>query len=89
MLAKPKPSFLLASHDPALLSSLEPVLAATGASVEVVLSAEAALTAMTAPHPPSLALLDADLPGMDPRMTIDRLLAAARADVGSAGSRLS
>src|SRR5208283_3822157 len=75
-----KPVYMLASHDPALLASFEPVLVASGAAVQIVLSAEAALAAMAAPQPPALALLDANLPGMESRVTVDRLLAAARAD---------
>lgn len=73
-----KISYLLASPDPALLAALEPLLTAAGAEVEIVLSAEAALAALTKPH--ALALLDAILPGMDPRVNIDRLLAAIRAE---------
>ncbi len=76
MLAHSTPTFLLASAEPALLSAVEPVLAAGGASVEVVLSAEAALPALTGPHAPTLALIDVNLPGME----MGRLLAAARAE---------
>jgi diguanylate cyclase (GGDEF)-like protein len=72
------PVYLLASPDPALLSALEPVLAATGAQVEVVLSLEAALTAIAQPRTPALALLDTALRGMDPRMNLERLLATVR-----------
>jgi len=77
MLANNTPTFLLASPDPALLSEMEPVLVASGARVEVVLSAEAALAAMTAPIPPSLALVDVNLPGMETA----QLLAAVRGEV--------
>ena len=49
-------------------------LAAWGARVEIVLSAEAALAALAAPQPPALALLDVNLPGME----TGQLLAAAR-----------
>ncbi|HEY1159973.1 MAG TPA: diguanylate cyclase [Terracidiphilus sp.] len=80
MLANIRSTFLLVSPDPVFLAAIGPVLLASGVRVEIVLSAEAALTAITAPHPPTLALLDANLPGMDPRMTIDRLLAAIRAE---------
>jgi diguanylate cyclase (GGDEF)-like protein len=76
MLANPAPTFLLASPDPALLAAIEPVLAVGGAHVEVVLSAEAALPALTSAHPPTLALIDVNLPGMP----IGQLLAAARAE---------
>jgi CheY-like chemotaxis protein len=61
MLANNPPTFLLASPEPALLTAVERVLLASGARVEVVLSAEAALASMTAPRPPSLALLDVNL----------------------------
>ncbi len=76
MLAHSTPTFLLASHEPALLAAIEPVLAASGANVEIFLSAEAALPALTLAHPPSLALLDVNLPGM----AMGQLLAAARAE---------
>ena len=58
MLANSTPVYLLASPDPALLADLEPVLAADGARVEIFLSAEAALLALTAAHAPTLALID-------------------------------
>ena len=70
----PTPAFLLASHDPALLAALRPILLAAGGRVEIVLSAEAALPILTGPTPPALAVLDDSLPGMD----LGRLLAAAR-----------
>jgi len=66
-------TFLLASPDPALLAALEPLLLASGARVEIVLTAEAALTSITG-HPPALVLLDTNLPGMDPRMTIGQTI---------------
>ncbi len=72
-------TFLLASHDPALLAAAEPALAASGIRVEIVLSIEAALAAMTAPHSPSLVLLDVILPGMEPGTSVPQLLAAAHA----------
>jgi diguanylate cyclase (GGDEF)-like protein len=87
MLANNPPTFLLASPDPALLTAVERVLLASGARVEVVLSAEAALTSMTAQRPPSLALLDVNLPALEPSVAsgteINHLLAAVRAHVGS------
>jgi diguanylate cyclase (GGDEF)-like protein len=99
MLANNPPTFLLASPEPALLTAVERVLLASGARVEVVLSAEAALASMTAPRPISLALLDINLasqePSMDPGMgpgmepgpepgaEIGHLLAAVRAQVSS------
>ena len=73
------PTFLLASPEPALLTAIEPVLLANGARVEIVLTAEAALAAMTAAEPPSLALLDANLTGME----VNKLLAAVRANVSA------
>jgi two-component system, cell cycle response regulator len=69
---------LLASHEPALLRAMEPVLAQAGASVQVVLSAEAALAAMTAPDAPELALVDADLPGMPMSDLLARVHACGR-----------
>jgi diguanylate cyclase (GGDEF)-like protein len=87
MLANNPPTFLLASPDPVLLTAVERVLLASGARVEVVLSAEAALASMTAQRPPSLALLDVNLPSLEPGMApgaeIGRLLAAVRAKVSS------
>jgi len=77
MLANSNPTFLLASPEPALLAAIEPVLAASGVCVEIVLSAEAALASMIAPDPPTLALLDVNLSGME----MGRLLAAVRAEV--------
>jgi diguanylate cyclase (GGDEF)-like protein len=76
MLANSTPVYLLASAEPALLSAFESVLAADEARVEIFLSAEAALPALTAAHTPTLALIDVNLPGME----IGRLLAAARAE---------
>jgi diguanylate cyclase (GGDEF)-like protein len=76
MLANSTPVYLLASPDPALLADLEPVLAADGARVEIFLTADAALLALTAAHAPALALIDVNLPGM----AIGQLLAAARAE---------
>ncbi len=81
MFANNPPTVLLASPDPALLAAVEPVLRETGARVEIVLSAQAAQNAMTAPNPPGLALLDANLPGME----MEQLLAEARA--GANGRR--
>src|ERR1017187_7003612 len=81
MLAHPTPVFLLASPDPALLAAIEPVLAADGARVEIFLSAEAALAALTAPHAPTLALIDVNLPDINlPGMSMCQLLAATRAE---------
>ena len=84
MLETPFPTFLLASPDPSLLAAFEPVLAASGARVEIVLSAEAALAAFAADRPITLALLDANLlsreQGGDRSMDMGQLLAAACSD---------
>jgi len=76
MLAHSTSVYLLASAEPALLAVIEPVLAAEGARVDIYLSAEAALPALTAVHAPTLALIDVNLPGME----IGQLLAAARGE---------
>ncbi|MGB8261626.1 MAG: diguanylate cyclase [Terracidiphilus sp.] len=81
MLAQNTPVFLLASPDPALLELAEPVLGAAGARVEVAMTADLAMAALTAAHQPTLAVLDERLPGR----SIDRLLEAARAE--NAGRR--
>jgi diguanylate cyclase (GGDEF)-like protein len=73
------PNILLASPEPALLAAIEPVLHRAGARVEIVLSANAALAAMTAPIPPDLALLDVNLSGLAPENSIAQLLVSARA----------
>ena len=67
---------LLASPDPALLAAWEPVFSLSGARVEIVLTAEAARSALAAAHSPSLALLDLKLPGIE----MGQLLAAVRAE---------
>ena len=69
---------LLASHDSALLSAFEPLLRNRCAEMQIALSAEAALAAMTDVPAPDLALLDVNLPGM----ATSQLLAPARADGG-------
>ena len=75
MIAKTTPTFLLASGDALLLQEAEPALLACGARVTVVLSAEAALAAMSSSdHQPTLALIDVRLPGMP----TDQLLAAVQ-----------
>jgi diguanylate cyclase (GGDEF)-like protein len=79
MLANNPPVYLLASNDPALLAKIERTLLASGARVEIVRFAEAALASMSAPRPPSLALLDVNLPGMD----TGQLLASVRAQLSS------
>jgi len=77
MPSTPQITYLLASHEPALLVAVEPVLLASCTRVQIVLSAEAALAAMTAPESPCLALIDARLPGLE----LGRLLAAVRSAV--------
>ena len=81
------PTFLLASPDPAILADLEPVLLASGARVEIVLTLEAAMESIAANPGLTLALLDTNLTGLDARMTLERVLAAARS--GENASRLS
>lgn len=68
-------TFLLVSPSVAHIAAIEPALLASGGQVKVEFSAEAALEAMLGPTAPSLALLDAELPGME----LARLLAAVRA----------
>ncbi len=75
MLGNKPLTFLLASPEPALLAAAEPALLGCGVRVDVVLSAEAALSAMTAAHAPGLALVDVNLPGMP----MGQLLAAVGA----------
>jgi diguanylate cyclase (GGDEF)-like protein len=73
------PAFLLASSDPGLLDSVEPVLVAAGAQVDVVLTAQDALNSITGDDPPRLVLLDASLPGMP----IGQLVAAVSAEANT------
>ena len=74
------PIFMLASSDPALLAAIEPILLASGARAEIALTAEAALAAITALHPPALALFDVALPGIP----LSQLLAGVRANARTA-----
>ena len=87
MTQSPHSTFLLASPEPSLLAAFEPVLARSGARVEVVLSAAAALAALTAPRPLTMALLDTSLAAKEPldkrSMDMGRLLAAAQAEPGA------
>jgi diguanylate cyclase (GGDEF)-like protein len=76
MLAAFRSTFLLGSDSPALIAGLEPVLLACGARVDVEMTAEKALLVMNGREPPSLALLDLDLPGME----IGQLLACVRTE---------
>jgi len=79
MLAKNHTStFLLASPEPALLGAVESLLLGLGARVQIALTAEAALAAITAEAAPCLALLDTKLPGME----MGQLLAAASGEGG-------
>ncbi len=71
-----QPAFLLASSDTDLLHSVEPALLASGARVDVVLTSEAALAAVSGPRRPSLILLDVELPGM----AMGQLLATFRSE---------
>ena len=66
---------LLASSEAALLSALEPVLAAAGMRVEVALCAESALPIVES-RAPSLVLLDEKLPGMPSDQLLASMLAA-------------
>src|SRR5580698_1816346 len=69
-----QPTVLLASNDPVLLGSIEPLLRLSGVSIRIVLSPEEARAALLAPTPPDLALLDVQLAGEE----TDRLTAAVR-----------
>jgi len=80
-------TFLLASAEPALLTAYKPVLAAGGARVEIVLSLEAALLTLTASPVPALAVIDVELPCMEPGMCMGRLLAAVCG--GGSGAAIS
>lgn len=82
MSAHLNPTFLLASSNPSTLTALDLPLSVSGAHVEVVLTIETALAALTVAHPPSLALLDTNLRAMQPGVTLDRLLAAIQAESG-------
>jgi two-component system, cell cycle response regulator len=68
--------FLLASADPELLVTVEPLLPACGQRVRVVLSAEAALAAISEPGSPDVIVIDNALPGAP----IAQVLAAIRGD---------
>jgi diguanylate cyclase (GGDEF)-like protein len=80
MSAHAQPTFLFASPDTDLLVAIEPSLLTAGARVDIALSAQAALASISGSRPPSLVLLDAQLPGMP----TGRLLAAVRAEAQSA-----
>lgn len=74
-MTKATPTCLLASPEPALLALVEPILLASGTRVEVALSAQMALDLIEAGTPLAMALIDANLQGMD----IGDLLIRARA----------
>jgi two-component system cell cycle response regulator len=76
MLAAFRSTFLLGSNSPALAADLEPVLLACGAQLSVETTSERALLAMNGREPPSLVLLDLNLPGMG----ISQLLACVRSE---------
>jgi two-component system cell cycle response regulator len=76
MLANVQSTFLLASNSPALIAAVEPVLLGFGALVRIELAAETARIAMLRAVAPTLALLDANLPGMES----SQLLAVVRAE---------
>ncbi len=76
MLAAFRSTFLLGSNSPVLIAELEPVLLAYGAKLNVEMTSERALLVMNGPEPPSLVLLDLDLPGMG----IGQLLACVRTE---------
>ncbi|MGO9435362.1 MAG: diguanylate cyclase domain-containing protein [Terracidiphilus sp.] len=79
MLAEILPKILIASCDAALRAAIRPVLAATGARVELASSSESASAAMVATPLPSLALLDAELP----KIEIGQLIASVYAAIGT------
>lgn len=79
MLAEILPKILVVCRDPALLTGLQPVLAATGARIEVADFTTTALTAMAAAPLPILALLDGALSQAE----IGQLIAAAHASTGT------
>jgi diguanylate cyclase (GGDEF)-like protein len=76
MLAAFRTTFLLGSNSPALIADLEPVLLECGAQMNVEMTSEKALLVMNGPEPPSLVLLDLDLPAMG----IGQLLACVRTE---------
>jgi two-component system, cell cycle response regulator len=77
-----QPILLFASQDTNLLTGVEPTLLGAGARVEIVLSAQAVMAAISGPRVPHLILLDTQLPGMP----MGQLLAAVRAQ--AQGARL-
>jgi len=81
MLVNHPPTLLLASSEPALLAALEPVLLAFGARIEIVLSAAAAMASITAPFPPTLALIHTNLSGLEEG--VDPMLTAVRANISA------
>jgi diguanylate cyclase (GGDEF)-like protein len=76
MLANFRSTFLLGSNSPVLITGLEPVLLTFGARVSVEMTPEKVLLVMNGREPPSLVLLDLDMPGME----IGQLLAHVRTE---------
>ncbi len=76
MLAAFRSTFLLGCNSPALIADLEPVFSACGARMSLETTSERALLVMNGREPPSLALLDLDLPGME----MSQLLACVRTE---------
>lgn len=65
MFSSPMPPFVLASTDPDLIASIEPILIRSGAHVSCAFSLQDALDKIGAPTPPALAFFDVTLPGLD------------------------
>lgn len=69
-----QPTILLVSDDPALLTTVEPVLRSTGVEVKIAFSAEHAIAACAEHESPDLVLMDDNLAGSQ----ASRVLAAVR-----------
>jgi diguanylate cyclase (GGDEF)-like protein len=76
-------AFLLVSRDPALLSSLEPLLLACGGKVQVVLSLHAALHALHFGGTLNLIVVDAGLEAADSAISVDHFLDACSSEESS------
>jgi len=81
MLTELPPDFLLASPDAELLAILDPVLRALGSRVEIALTSDAALRALTTADPAAVALVDGRLTGAEPVTDINDLLVAVRMQI--------
>jgi two-component system, cell cycle response regulator len=68
-------SYLLASPDPTILQTVEPIVQNFGARASIAVNAQGALEILTSDFPPALVILDTTLPGME----IGPLLSAAQA----------